>query len=60
MGATVVPGFEFDDFRLITRQDLVDRFPQHQTLIEDLTMIWTFQKKWQTLFCTFSSKKYCK
>ncbi len=37
VGCTVAPGFEFDDFELAKRQELVRRFPQHRKLIERLT-----------------------
>ena len=37
MGCTVAPGFEFDDFELTGRADLIQRFPQHAALIEKLT-----------------------
>lgn len=37
VGCTVAPGFEFDDFELAKRQELVRRFPQHRELIERLT-----------------------
>jgi predicted cupin superfamily sugar epimerase len=36
-GCTVAPGFEFADFAMPSRADLVARFPQHHTLIERLT-----------------------
>jgi len=37
MGCTVAPGFEFDDFELGRRSDLISRFPRHAALIERLT-----------------------
>jgi len=37
MGCTLAPGFEFDDFELGRRADLISRFPQHTALIERLT-----------------------
>lgn len=37
VGCTVAPGFDFDDFTLAKRQELITSFPQHQTLIEDFT-----------------------
>ncbi|MEL6625318.1 MAG: cupin domain-containing protein [Bacteroidota bacterium] len=37
VGCTVAPGFDFDDFKLGKRADLIDSFPQHQQLIERLT-----------------------
>jgi predicted cupin superfamily sugar epimerase len=36
-GCTVAPGFDFADFELGKRVDLVTRYPQHRTLIESLT-----------------------
>jgi uncharacterized protein len=36
-GCTVAPGFDFEDFDLGKRSELIRRFPQHQTLIEKLT-----------------------
>lgn len=36
-GCTVAPGFEFDDFELPGRAELVRRYPQHRGLIERLT-----------------------
>lgn len=37
VGCTVAPGFNFADFELPTRGDLLRRFPEHARLIEDLT-----------------------
>jgi predicted cupin superfamily sugar epimerase len=36
-GGTVAPGFDFADFELGTRRDLVERFPQQRALVERLT-----------------------
>ncbi len=36
-GCTVAPGFDFDDFELGKRAELVRLYPQHRTLIESLT-----------------------
>lgn len=36
-GCTVAPGFEFEDFELGKREELVARYPQHRELIERLT-----------------------
>ena len=36
-GCTVSPGFEFDDFELGKRDDLIKKFPQHSSLIKRLT-----------------------
>jgi len=37
VGCTVAPGFDFEDFELGKRSELVNRYPQHQKLIEQLT-----------------------
>lgn len=37
VGCTVAPGFDFEDFELAKRQDLVKTYPQHRGLIERLT-----------------------
>lgn len=37
VGCTVAPGFEFDDFEMPGREELLDRFPQHRDVIELLT-----------------------
>ena len=34
---TVAPGFDFDDFEMPRRDQLLNRFPQHSTLIQRLT-----------------------
>ncbi len=36
-GCTVAPGFEFSDFTLAVRNELIDLFPQHTELITRLT-----------------------
>jgi predicted cupin superfamily sugar epimerase len=36
-GCTVAPGFDFDDFELADRADLLSRYPQHADLITTLT-----------------------
>lgn len=36
-GCTVSPGFDFDDFELGKRDDLIKKFPQHSALIKRLT-----------------------
>ena len=38
IGCTVAPGFEFDDFQLGKRSDLLFKFPQHQNLIDYLSV----------------------
>ncbi|MGD1844535.1 MAG: cupin domain-containing protein [Salibacteraceae bacterium] len=37
VGCTVAPGFDFADFEMAERQDLIQTFPQHQQLITELT-----------------------
>ena len=37
VGCTVAPGFDFADFELAERGDLVGRYPQHRATIERLT-----------------------
>ena len=37
VGCTVSPGFDFRDFELGDRQELVSRFPQHRSIIVELT-----------------------
>ena len=37
VGCTVAPGFDFSDFEMATRRELVRIYPQHQELIEQLT-----------------------
>jgi predicted cupin superfamily sugar epimerase len=37
VGCTVAPGFDFADFELATRSELVAAYPQHRKLIEELT-----------------------
>jgi uncharacterized protein len=36
-GCTVSPGFDFQDFELAKRDELIKAFPQHRGLIESLT-----------------------
>jgi predicted cupin superfamily sugar epimerase len=37
VGCTVSPGFDFNDFELAIRQELIDLFPQHTQVITELT-----------------------
>jgi predicted cupin superfamily sugar epimerase len=37
LGCVVFPGFEFEDFELAEQQTLVSQYPQHRTVIEQLT-----------------------
>jgi hypothetical protein len=37
VGCTVAPGFDFSDFELGKRANLIRLYPQHQELIEQLT-----------------------
>ncbi|MEE9451954.1 MAG: cupin domain-containing protein [Gammaproteobacteria bacterium] len=36
-GCTVAPGFEFEDFELAKRAELIGRYPQHEKIIGQLT-----------------------
>lgn len=35
VGCTVAPGFDFDDFELAEREELVRSYPEHRALIDD-------------------------
>jgi len=37
VGCTVAPGFDFRDFEMANREELVREFPQHTEVIENLT-----------------------
>ena len=37
-GCTVAPGFDFEDFEMGRREELVAKYPQHRVLIEGLTL----------------------
>ena len=37
VGCTVAPGFDFEDFEMAKREELVRKFPRHRELIERLT-----------------------
>lgn len=37
VGCTVAPGFDFEDFEMGKREDLVAEFPQHREVIQRLT-----------------------
>jgi len=39
VGCTVAPGFDFEDFELAKRDELVRRYPQHRQVIERLTRV---------------------
>lgn len=39
VGCTVWPGFDFNDFVLANRKDLQNQFPQHKSIIEELTRV---------------------
>ncbi len=39
VGCTVAPGFEFEDFELASRQQLIDEFPEHESIISQLTRL---------------------
>ena len=38
VGCTVAPGFDFADFDIAQRSVLVERYPQHRQIIEQLTV----------------------
>jgi len=37
LGCTVAPGFDFNDFEIPPREELLARYPQHRRIIEKLT-----------------------
>lgn len=37
VGCTVAPGFDFSDFELASRQELLSLYPKHKKIIEELT-----------------------
>lgn len=37
MSCTVAPGFEFDDFKLSKKDELLNKFPEHENIINELT-----------------------
>lgn len=39
VGCTVYPGFDFNDFELAKRQELIQLFPHHSKIITELTRI---------------------
>ena len=39
VGCTVSPGFDFNDFELANREQLIALYPQHKQLIKELTRI---------------------
>jgi predicted cupin superfamily sugar epimerase len=39
LGCAVSPGFDFEDFELGHRDDLIRKFPKHQKLIEGLSLL---------------------
>jgi predicted cupin superfamily sugar epimerase len=39
VGCTVAPGFDFQDFELASRSELINQYPQHQAIITSLTRI---------------------
>lgn len=39
VGCTVAPGFDFDDFELAKRNELISLFPEHKEVITQLTRI---------------------
>lgn len=39
VGCTVAPGFDFEDFELAKREDLIAEYPEHKTIISALTRV---------------------
>jgi len=39
VGCTVAPGFDFQDFEMAKREDLLRKFPQHKAIIEEMTRV---------------------
>lgn len=39
VGCTVAPGFEFADFEMAKREELIGQYPQHRKMIEGLTRV---------------------
>jgi predicted cupin superfamily sugar epimerase len=39
VGCTVAPGFDFADFEMPSREELISRFPAHHDLVEALTRV---------------------
>ena len=37
VGCTVSPGFDFEDFEMASRSELIKQFPSHETIIKQLT-----------------------
>lgn len=38
VGCMVAPGFEFEDFKLVTKEEMLSKYPNYQQLISDLTI----------------------
>lgn len=39
LGCTVAPGFDFEDFELGKKSELLGKYPQHKQLIEELSIL---------------------
>ncbi|MDZ7764972.1 MAG: cupin domain-containing protein [Melioribacteraceae bacterium] len=39
VGCTVYPGFDFEDFEMGDRFELINKFPQHKEIIKDFTKV---------------------
>ena len=37
VGCMVSPGFDYEDFELLSREDLIKEYPQHEFIIKRLT-----------------------
>ncbi|MFC5285347.1 cupin domain-containing protein [Pedobacter alpinus] len=38
VSCTVAPGFDFQDFEMAKKQDLINQYPQYKTVLEDLCL----------------------
>ena len=43
-GCTVAPGFDFDDFEMPARDQLLEQYPQHTDIIKKLTRNSSFNE----------------
>lgn len=39
VGCTVSPGFDFNDFEMAEREELIDFYPEHENIIKNLTRV---------------------
>ena len=38
VSCAVIPGFDFTDFKLFTKKELLEKFPEHEMIIDKLTL----------------------